>query len=148
MSLFLCYILCYMYMLYKYIYVQCILCHMYYLDSIYVISYSICLSLSHLFHLALCPSNPSAAAAAKSLQLCPTLCDPIDGSPPSLGFSRQEHWSELPFPSPSNPSMLLQMAKFHSFLWLSSIPLYIYIFHCIYIYVQIYISHLLYPFIY
>ena len=24
----------------------------------------------------------NAAAAAKSLQLCPTLCDPIDGSPP------------------------------------------------------------------
>ena len=23
-----------------------------------------------------------AAAAAKSLQLCPTLCDPIEGSPP------------------------------------------------------------------
>ena len=23
-----------------------------------------------------------SAAAAKSLQLCPTLCDPIDGSPP------------------------------------------------------------------
>ena len=41
--------------------------------------------------------------AAKSLQSCPTLCDPIDGShqaPPSLGFSRQEHWSGLPFPSP------------------------------------------------
>ena len=37
----------------------------------------------------------AAAAAAKSLQSCPTLCDPIDGShqaPPSLGFSRQEHW--------------------------------------------------------
>ena len=30
-----------------------------------------------------CPSNRlPAAAAAKSLQLCPTLCDPIDGSPP------------------------------------------------------------------
>ena len=28
------------------------------------------------------------AAAAKSLQWCPTLCDPIDGSP-SLGFPRQ-----------------------------------------------------------
>ena len=44
------------------------------------------------------------SAAAKSLQSCPTLCDPIDGSPPgpcqSLGFSRQEHWSVLPFPSP------------------------------------------------
>ena len=26
--------------------------------------------------------NGSAAAAAKSLQSCPTLCDPIDGSPP------------------------------------------------------------------
>ena len=91
------------------------------------------------------------AAAAKSLRPCPTLCDPIDSSPPgcpvpgslqtrilewvaisfsnvwkskvkvkslscvrlletpwtaahqappSLGFSRQEHWSGLPFPSP------------------------------------------------
>ena len=26
--------------------------------------------------------NTAAAAAAKSLQLCPTLCDPIDSSPP------------------------------------------------------------------
>ena len=26
--------------------------------------------------------NPHAATAAKSLQSCPTLCDPIDGSPP------------------------------------------------------------------
>ena len=26
--------------------------------------------------------RPAAAAAAKSLQLCPTLCDPIDGSLP------------------------------------------------------------------
>ena len=45
----------------------------------------------------------AAAAAAASLQSCLTLCDPIDGSPPgfpSLGFSRQEHWSGLPFPSP------------------------------------------------
>ena len=47
------------------------------------------------------------AAAAKSLQSCPTLCDPIDGSPPgspSLGFSRQEHWNGLPFPSPMHES--------------------------------------------
>ena len=44
---------------------------------------------------------------AKSLQSCPTLCDPVDGShqaPPSLGFSRQEHWSGLPFPSPMQES--------------------------------------------
>ena len=52
-------------------------------------------------------STMDAAAAAKSLQSCPTLCDPIDGSaqaPPSLGFSRQEHWSRLPFPSPMHES--------------------------------------------
>ena len=28
------------------------------------------------------PNSNAAAAAAKSLQSCPTLCDPIDGSPP------------------------------------------------------------------
>ena len=28
------------------------------------------------------PSNNAAAVDAKSLQSCPTLCDPIDGSPP------------------------------------------------------------------
>ena len=27
-------------------------------------------------------THTTAAAAAKSLQSCPTLCDPIDGSPP------------------------------------------------------------------
>ena len=49
----------------------------------------------------------AAAAAAKSHQSCPTLCDPTDGSPPgspSLGFSRQEHWSGLAFPSPMHES--------------------------------------------
>ena len=95
--------------------------------------------------------NEFIAAAAKSLQSCPTLCDPIDSSPPgspvprilqartlewvaisfsnawkwkvkakslsrvrllatpwtaafqappSMGFSRQEYWSGVPFPSP------------------------------------------------
>ena len=99
-----------------------------------------------------CFFDDPAAAAAKSLQLCPTLCDPIDGSPlgstvpgilqartlewvaisfsnawkwkvkvkslsrvwllatpwtaayqapPSMGFSRQEHWSGVPSPSPN-----------------------------------------------
>ena len=52
------------------------------------------------------PTLTSIHAAAKSLQ-CPTLCDPIDGSPPgspSLGFSRQQDWSGLPFPSPMHES--------------------------------------------
>jgi len=95
----------------------------------------------------------ACAAASKSLRSCPTLCDPIDGSPPgspvpgilqartlewvaisfsnawkwelkvkllshvrlfvtpwtvayqappSMGFSRQEHWSGVPLPSPAS----------------------------------------------
>ena len=39
---------------------------------------------------------------AKSLQSCPTPCDRMDCSPPASsvhGFSRQEYWSGLPFPS-------------------------------------------------
>ena len=45
----------------------------------------------------------SIIAAAKLLQSCPTLCDPMDSSPPGssyTGFSRQEYWSGLPFPFP------------------------------------------------
>ena len=36
-------------------------------------------------------------------QLCPTLATPWTAAyqaPPSMGFSRQERWSGLPFPSP------------------------------------------------
>ena len=37
-------------------------------------------------------------------QSCPTLCNPMDyiacQAPLSMGFSKQEHWSELPFPPP------------------------------------------------
>ena len=44
-----------------------------------------------------------AAAAAKSLQLCPTLCNPIDGSPPGSAISgslqaRVLKWFPLPSP--------------------------------------------------
>ena len=37
-------------------------------------------------------------ATAKSLQSCPVCATP------SLGFSRQEHWSGLPLPSPMHKS--------------------------------------------
>ena len=116
--------------------------------------------LNQLFHSLLSTSSKGflvllhflLAAAAKSLQLCPPLCDPIDGSPPgspvpgilqartldwvaisfsnawkwkvkgkllsrvwlfatpwtaayqappSMGFARQEYWSEVPSPSPA-----------------------------------------------
>ena len=101
----------------------------------------------------------AAVAAAKSLQSCPTLCDPIDGSLPgssvpgilqarilewlavsfsnacmlshfshvrlcatlwtaahqaplSTGFSRQEYWSGLPFPSPVDPHYAINKLRF------------------------------------
>ena len=46
---------------------------------------------SLLFHVQFSLLLLAAAAAAKSLQSCPTLCDPKDGSPsgsPSLGFPK------------------------------------------------------------
>ena len=52
----------------------------------------------------------TVCVCAKSLQLCPALCNTMDF--PRLlclwVFSRQEHWSELPFASPGdlpNPGM-------------------------------------------
>ena len=40
---------------------------------------------------------------AKSLHLCPTVCDPMGCQAPlSMGFSRQEYWSGLPRPSPGD----------------------------------------------
>ena len=47
----------------------------------------------------------AAAAAAKSLQSCLTLCDPIDGSPPGSavsGILQARTLERLPFPSPRN----------------------------------------------
>ena len=44
---------------------------------------------------------------AKLLQSFPTLFNPMDLSPQvplSMGFSRQEYWSGLPFPPPGDPT--------------------------------------------
>ena len=51
----------------------------------------------------------AAAAAAKSL-LCATPETAARQAPPSLGFSRQEHWSRLPCPSPVNESEKLKLS--------------------------------------
>ena len=45
-----------------------------------------------------------AAAAAKSFQSCPTLCDPIDGSPPGSPIpgilqARTLKWVAISFPN-------------------------------------------------
>ena len=44
--------------------------------------------------------SAAAAAAAKSLHSCPTLCDPIDGSPPGFpvpecAFLRNSPWGKM-----------------------------------------------------
>ena len=44
------------------------------------------------------PGELQSAAAAKSLQSCPTLCDPIDGSPPG----------SRPWDSPGKNAALVQ----------------------------------------
>ena len=47
-------------------------------------------------------ANANSAAAAKSLQSCPTLCDPIDGSPPGSAIpgilqARTLEWVAISF---------------------------------------------------
>ena len=53
-----------------------------------VLYYMLLLLLSRFSHVRLCAAPETAAHQA----------------PPSLGFSRQEHWSGLPFPSPMHES--------------------------------------------
>ena len=53
------------------------------------------------------PRELTAAAVAKSLQSSPTLCSPIDGSPPGSpvpGSLQARILSGLPFPSPIHES--------------------------------------------
>ena len=50
---------------------------------------------------------PLSWLAVLVAQSCLSLCDPMDCSPPGSsvhGFSRQEQWSGLPFPSPGDLS--------------------------------------------
>ena len=52
-------------------------------DSWRVVSFKLVSSLTlFLFRYELAAAAAAAAAAAKSLQSCPSLCDPIDSSPP------------------------------------------------------------------
>jgi len=54
------------------------------------------------FHHQFLEKSYAAAAAAKSLQSCPTLCDPIDGSPlgssvPGILQARILEWVAISF---------------------------------------------------
>ena len=66
----------------------------------------------------------TAAAAAKSLQLCPTLCDPIDGSPaaspiPRILQARTLEWVAISF---SNAWKWKVKVKSLSHVWLFVTP--------------------------
>ena len=53
----------------------------------------------------LCTATATAAAAAKSLQSCPTPCDPMDCSLPGScihGIFQARVWSGVPLPSPTH----------------------------------------------
>ena len=67
---------------------------------------------------------PAAAAAAKSLQSCPTLCDPIDGSPPGSPVpgilqARTLEWVAISF---SNAWKWKVKVKSLSCVWPSATP--------------------------
>ena len=67
---------------------------------------------------------PAAAAVAKSLQLCPTLCDPIDGSPsgspvPEILQARTLEWDAISF---SNAWKWKVKVKSLSHVWLFANP--------------------------
>ena len=71
-----------------------------------------------------CHPVSSAAAAAKSLQLCPTLCDPIDGSPPGslipgILQARTLEWVAISF---SNAGKRKNKVKLLSFIRLLATP--------------------------
>ena len=67
---------------------------------------------------------PGTAAAVKALQLCPTLCDPIDGSPPGSSVpgilqARTLEWVAIPF---SDAWKWKVNVKSLSHVWLLVIP--------------------------
>ena len=53
-------------------------------------------------------------------QSCLTLCNPMTAAyqaPPSMGFSRQEYWSGVPLPSPSDYPTKLQSYGHQDSIW-------------------------------
>ena len=50
------------------------------------------------------------------VRLCVTPEATAHQTPPSLGFSRQEHWSGLPFPSPKAYYILTQISIQQAFI--------------------------------
>ena len=83
-----------------------VLSFVFWLLYISVVSSSLCfcLQLSERFHMQLVWLLLLLLSCFSHVRLCATLQTAAHQAPPSLGFSRQEHWSGLPFPSPMHES--------------------------------------------
>ena len=82
-----------------------------------ILSLSVDTSLDSLFLASSYLNTSSLFRCAKSLQSCPVLCNPMDGSPPGSsghGFSRQKYWSGLSFPPPGDLPEEIEPASFLS----------------------------------
>ena len=58
----------------------------------------------HIYHIPLSILLLLLLSRFSRVRLCATPWTAAHQAPLSLGFSRQEHWSGLPFPSPMNES--------------------------------------------
>ena len=65
---------------------------------------NLCLLLLFLWHVNMMLLLLLLLSRFSRVQLCATPLTAAHQAPPSLGFSRQEHWSGLPFPSPMHES--------------------------------------------
>ena len=68
------------------------------------LGYAVARNDSRVTFVSLTPASSAAAAAAKSLQSCPTLCDPMDSSPPGSPIpgilqARTLEWVATAFPN-------------------------------------------------
>ena len=74
-------------------------------------------------HFLVCHFNIAAKVNVSVAQSCPTLSDPMDyrwtiayQAPVSMGFSQEEYWSGLPFPTPEDspePGIEPTLRMFH-----------------------------------
>ena len=85
--------------------------------SLYVLLCSSCVILTTSLHPLVTTSLVSVSMLLQLLsrfrcvQLCATPQTAAYKAPPSLGFSRQEHWSGLPFPSPMHDSEMWKWSR-------------------------------------
>ena len=96
-------------------------CHFSYYGQLYLliplVSFLLNILLLQLFHF----TTAIAAAAAKSLRLCPTVCDPMDGSPPGSSIHgilqvRVLEWLAIAFSERTDEILLKTNTLYGTFL--------------------------------